>query len=165
MTSELEKLIDIALCKLYCKDKYLIVHKPCNEINTTPRNGKTYVSERAIVFRFGIYLQELVYLSEDFKDYHIDVEYNRNLNNVKCLPKSQWEKGAYPDLIIHKRGSNDSNLLVVEFKAWWSDASLEKNDREKLERFKKPPYNYSYALFIKIKEEKPEWDWIELNSM
>jgi hypothetical protein len=158
MKSKIEKLIDTALCKLYYNDKYLIVHKPCKK---TSRATRGHVSERAIVFRFCIYLQELAYQSEDFKDYHIDSEYNRNLDAKKSLPNPQWANGVYPDLIIHKRGNNDSNLLVVEFKAWWSNASLEENDRKKLMSFKREPYNYPYALFIKINKEEPKCDWIE----
>jgi hypothetical protein len=162
MKSEIEKLIKAALCKLYYKDKYLIAHEPHKKTNKETGNDMIHVSERAIVFRFGIYLQELAYQSEYFKDYHIDTEYNRNLDNCKCLSETEWEngKGAYPDLIIHKRGRNDSNLLVVEFKAWWSDDSLEKIDKKKLKAFKRSPYNYSYALFIKFDEDTPKLDWI-----
>ena len=72
-------------------------------------------SERGIVFRFGIYLDKLKL--PVLHEYDIDVEYDRNIDCKKCVPG--WENGCYPDIIIHKRGTNTDNLLILEFKTWW----------------------------------------------
>jgi hypothetical protein len=158
MKSEIQKLINSSLDKLYLEDKYLIEHKSNNSNN----KNKQHVSERAIVFRFGIYLQELVYQSEYFKYYNIDMEYNRNHDDCKSLSNPKWKHGAYPDLIIHKRGSNKSNLLVIEFKTWWNDIqSANNDDKEKLRGFKQPPYSYQHALFIMLNKYEPKLEWIE----
>lgn len=37
---------------------------------------------------------------------------------------------VYPDFILHKRGSNDFNILIIEFKTWWNPQNDE--DIEKL---------------------------------
>lgn len=157
MTSiDLTPIISQALDCLYTNDRYLIVHE-----GLTLPNMDSHVSERGIVFRFGIYLQQHIYKHPILQDYNIDAEYNRNHDNVKALPDTQWAKnGALPDLIIHKRGSNENNLLVVEFKAWWSDGSLIEADKEKLIAFKKPPYRYKNALLLILNKERYSMEWI-----
>jgi hypothetical protein len=94
------------------------------------------VSERAITHKLAEYLQA------QFKDFNVDCEYNRNscngLQNPKLLrlladEKSKIKEKAlgqhpnleeeihssvstYPDIIVHRRLSNDHNLLVIEVK-------------------------------------------------
>ena len=70
-----------------------------------------------------------MYLREYFVDYDVDVEYNRHGTQVKRLyrlgrlvenhPRDRDEtqpQSVLPDVIVHKRGVNDSNLLVIEVK-------------------------------------------------
>lgn len=94
----LEFYVQKALNKLYKNDKYLI------KMYTDKDN---HVSERSIVFRFAVYLEK--YRLKYFPQYDLDVEYNRNINLIKMLNS----KPAMPDLIIHKRGTNENNLLVL----------------------------------------------------
>ena len=88
------------------------------------------INERSITHKLAEYVQKY------FSDYNVDCEYNRmpekSNNNgeaeTKFIPKelhlnvskisSDDDKGTtvYPDIIIHKRGSNDSNLIVIEVK-------------------------------------------------
>ena len=56
-----------ALELVYQKDKALITHR---------------VNERSIVFRFGLYLYEII-KNSNFNDFDIDVEYNRNGYDAK----------------------------------------------------------------------------------
>lgn len=105
---ELTGAINSCLDKLYENDSYLILNYSKDEPN--------HVSERSIVFRFGIYFEEFV--REKLPSYNLDSEYNRNKADKKFLPS--WKSGCYPDIIIHKRGSNDDNFLVIEFKTWWN---------------------------------------------
>ena len=78
------------------------------------------VSERCIATRLAMYLREY------FVDYDVDVEYNRHGTQVKRLyrlgrlvenhPRDRDEtqpQSVLPDVIVHKRGVNDSNLLVI----------------------------------------------------
>lgn len=95
----LQKMLVDSLNTLYTKDHYLIWNR---------RNGsENHVSERGIMFRFGIYFDMLAHVQ--FPVYNVDSEYNRNLDNPKLLPS--WGRGSYPDLILHKRGKNSGNLL------------------------------------------------------
>ena len=107
----IHEMIDTALDVLYSKDKYLI------EIEMPETDLVEHVGERAIVFRLGIYLQKELNQSK-FKEYNLDCEYNRNGTDVKKLPS--FINGVYPDMIIHKRGSNDKNQTIIEFKGWWN---------------------------------------------
>ncbi len=162
MTAEqLKPLIQQALEWLYNNDDYLIMHK-----GIQLREKDIHVSERGIVFRFGVYFQRIALQHPMLHAYNIDTEYNRNLDNVKSLPHTQWaETGALPDLIVHKRGNNKNNLLVVEFKAWWSKTNLIEQDRKKLSAFKRDPYNYKNALLVHLNQDGYQLEWIEGNGL
>ena len=149
-TSLIEKdtirsIINGALDQLYEKDQYLIYHD-------SPIRRFSHVSERGIVFRLGIYVDQRLRSNDYnlFDGYNLDAEYNRNINNVKCIPTV--EKGAYPDLIIHNRGNNNYNLLAIEIKPWWGslDEGSERYERDikKLCDLTGQKYFYKYGLFI-----------------
>ena len=131
----LEFYIQKALNKLYKNDEYLI------KIYSDKYNKDNHVSERGIVFRFGVYLEK--YRLKYFPQYDLDVKYNRNINLIKMLNS----KPVKPDLIIHKRGTNENNLLVLEFKAWWNKDQT--NDKKRIELFKQE-LNYQYGATILI---------------
>lgn len=157
MTSEqLEPIIRQALDSLYENDSYLIMHQ-----GIALPNMDSHVSERGIVFRFGIYFQRLASHHSTLQGFNIDTEYNRNLDNVKSLPNTRWaQNGALPDLIVHKRGTNENNLLVIEFKAWWSSRQLIIQDREKLSAFQCKPYNYKNTLLVLLNQGDYSLEWI-----
>jgi DNA polymerase elongation subunit (family B) len=75
------------------------------------------VNERSITHHLA------VYLGQEFTAWHVDVEYNRNLRDIKrlceCVTQPTVEDTdavtVYPDIIVHKRDRTD-NLLVVEVK-------------------------------------------------
>lgn len=155
-SEQLEPIIRQALDFLYVHDRYLILHE-----GVILQDMDVHVSERGIVFRFGTYFQILSGTHSILEHFDIDTEYNRNLDEVKSLPDTRWAiYGAFPDLIVHKRGTNRQNLLVVEFKCWWSDPQLLKQDREKLLAFKNEPYNYKNALLVLINQENYHLEWI-----
>lgn len=149
----LKKYIDMAFDELYKKDSHLIANRP----NRNNSNGTHHVGERAIVFRFAYYLQNLLYNDDIFKEYHLDCEYNRNGIETKNLPG--FPDGTFPDLIIHKRGSNESNLLVMEFKTYWN--SNQEKDKQKIAQFMDPKgkYRYKYGIAALITPERLTWDW------
>ena len=96
-------------------------------------------SERSIAARLAIYLQE------DFVGYDVDVEYNRAGTEIKRLmavvcrcPRDRIEtegQRVLPDVIVHRRGDNKSNLLVIEVKKS-SDPRGTGCDHERLEAFR-----------------------------
>jgi hypothetical protein len=126
-----------ALSRVYKDHSYLIENR---------------VSERSIVFWFGIYVYDLK--KDTFlKDFDLDIEYNRNKVDQKRT--QNFPNGSFPDLILHKRGTNDSNLLIIEFKTWWNENNS--NDLIKLQDFTsaKGKYKFKIGLSILIDKEKP----------
>ena len=103
--------------------------------------------EQAFVFRTGIHLSGLLNGTE-YAALDLDSEYNKNHGNSKT--SRRFPNGLRPDLIIHRRDSNDENKLVAEFKGWWnSDINT---DIQKLEDLTDPNDNYHYLIgvFIQI---------------
>ncbi|MGB3588463.1 MAG: hypothetical protein WBA23_18095, partial [Tunicatimonas sp.] len=98
----LKAIIGTALEKLYACDNQLIVYG---------------VNERAIAFRFGLYLSDLIRDSEDFCDLHVDAEYNRNMDDVKRT--ASRPRGSAPDILLHQRMTHENNALILEFKGYW----------------------------------------------
>ena len=149
----LGNIINKALSELYddVNDKYLILNRPVDDL-------ENHVSERAIVFRFGIYLQYLMSKESDLENYDLDCEYNRALYSIKRLPS--FENGVYPDLIIHKRGEMEHNLLVMEIKTWWN--SNTDQDCKKLREFvsEKGLFKYKYGLSILVNKDSYKLNWV-----
>lgn len=155
---EIEKSVKDALDKLYYNDRYLLEHD---------------VNEQAITHRLAIYLENV------FFNYNVDCEYNRYGDDPKRLKEKSFKKYdklfkyeidrlikeidtdklAKPDIILHKRGRNDQNLLVIEVKK--SDNKDDNYDRLKLMIYIDKDYglNYKYGLFIKLNKKK------ELNKL
>jgi hypothetical protein len=112
------------------------------------------INERTISHRLAIYLEC------HFPEWNVDVEYNRNHEDIKIIedgkklkkilnidPNDTNGTTVYPDIIVHKRKTNE-NLLVIEMKKSTSgdDGSF---DKIKLEGFKKE-LKYDFAVFLKI---------------
>jgi hypothetical protein len=106
-------------------------------------------NERSITFRFAMHLQS------QLPDWEVDCEFNRDgiepkrLGYFELHPDSEDEeaKTVFPDLIAHRRGTNE-NFLVVEFKKSTSrvDRSI---DLRKLQGYKRQ-LGYMYALFVEV---------------
>lgn len=138
---EIENRIDIAVDMLKCKDLFLL---------------QKDVNERGITHKLAEYLQQ------QFPEYNVDCEYNRmknqkmddkyitkklNLPIVDLRSNDTTAKTVYPDIIIHKRGT-ENNLVVIEIKKKLSDED-KKYDINKLEAFKKQ-LGYKNSLFIEF---------------
>lgn len=115
-------------------------------------NIEKAVNERSMVFRIGIYIENIIKSSEEFKEYNLDAEYNRNQTRAKYIKK----KKTYPDLILHKRGNNNNNLLVVEFKKGKPEQKDYKLDIWKLKHFTKSDggYEFKYGFYIELYKNK-----------
>ena len=134
--SIVKQKVNNALKKLRQKDDVLL------EIN---------VSEMTISHKLAEYLQC------EFPDFSVDCEYNRHLDLKKTLktPKdlTNWDdlelKTIFPDIIIHKRMTNEENLLIIEMKKSSNQTNRE-FDRTKIHAMMKAPYNYDFGLFLEI---------------
>jgi hypothetical protein len=96
-----------------------------------------------------------VHLGDEFPEWDVDCEYNREFDRVKRVdievPDPSADdteaKTVYPDIIIHQRNEED-NLLVVEVKKSNNTDSGD-YDIRKLEAFQRD-LNYRNAYFVMI---------------
>ena len=90
--------------------------------------------------------------------YNVDCEYNRDGYGIKQVDGNY----VYPDFILHKRGSNEDNLLIIEFKTWWNPDN--NTDIEKIQRMMHPQlrYKYKYGCCITINQDNSEIFWVDL---
>lgn len=137
--AEIKQAITSALERVYTDDLSLIERE---------------AHERSIAFRFGLYFTEAVTQTSFGEDDEltIDFDYNRNQDNVKNMDGFNPIHGVLPDIILHHRGHNDKNVVVIEFKGYWSGNG---NDHEKLCGFTHQELNdYQYGLGVFIRLEK-----------
>ena len=159
---KLAKAILEAFSKLYTNDRYLISSRPKKYNETIGINH--HVGERAIVFRFAYYLQKFLDEQGLYPEYNLDCEYNRNGDKPKII--YSLGKNVYPDLIIHRRGNNDNNLLVMEFKTYWNVE--QENDIKKISAFLENneinSYNYKYGIAVLIKRNNVNLKLLEKDN-
>lgn len=128
---------------LYQNDQYLILSQ-----------GENYVSERSITFNLGQYLKAFI---QDVygAEYNVDCEFNRDLDTIKRIGIDK----IIPDIIIHKRGSNENNLVVIEVKPWWNlkeDALIADEDKLKYLTNNSYQYKYDYGLSLIINKNRTD---------
>lgn len=151
MNDKILDLINRALDMLYSKDSHLMRYEP---ENCDIENGSHHVGERAIVFRLAHYMENLMREDVCFENLDLDCEYNRNKGELKTLPS--FGNGVYPDIIIHKRGSNDKNIAVIEIKTYWN--SDQSRDEIKISEFTDPKGKYRFirGVLILISPERKD---------
>ncbi len=143
------------------------------------------VSERAITHKLAEYLQQQL-RSLGIAGLSVDCEYNRNREDGPRAPKRiilleqrrEYElRGGlseddsrsvttFPDIIIHYRGTNDRNTLIVEVKKTTSTTSPE-FDFLKLKAFtdtERNPYHYEHGVFVLLttgqaNQQRPVLKW------
>ncbi len=139
-TEQLKSCLLKAVSQVYAEQPSLMVHKGI---------------EQAIVFRVGVYLQEIIQHDKKLSALNLDCEYNKVLDAPKNTPN--YPNGIRPDLLLHKRGTHSNNKLAVEFKGWWNTDN--DDDIAKLEDLTNPEYDYKYLLgvFVLLNEDKPKY--------
>ena len=100
----------------------------------------------------------------------VDLDYDRHENRRKLLPRLDRhdESRFRPDLIVHRRGDDSYNLLVVEWKKN-ADAStlkcLEKRIRSLLvNEDKHPSYEYQVGVLVDSSNDGVRWRAIDNGS-
>lgn len=156
---EIEQILNECIKELFDRDWALL---------------KNDVSERAITHKLAEYLQCRI------PELNVDCEYNRNTLLGAYAPKSiTLLKGktknqgkldmdtddllaisAYPDIIVHRRMTNDENLLVMEVKKRRSQVN-HTHDYEKLKAFtessERNSYHFKYGVFLLL-DTGQEWE-------
>ncbi len=131
---ELDYRVSKAICRLLENDKYLLQHD---------------VHERSITHCLACYLKV------EFHKCDVDCEYNRDCESedrarTKKIPNNGRSKmRIFPDIILHKRGTNANNLLAIEVKKT-KRRDNGKNDRKKLCELIETQ-KYEHALFLSLK--------------
>lgn len=134
-------LVNLALDDLYKNDSYLF------KINS---------SEESMIFHFGRYLINHLEKNTFFDKYNVDFEYNRNATNPKIYKEICYMNEIHkilPDIILHQRGHNHKNILVIEFKKSSNYSSKRiQHDYSKLQTLTDSyfPYKYKLGLFVKL---------------
>jgi hypothetical protein len=129
-------------------------------------------NERSITHRLAVYLEQDTAL----KGYHVDCEYNRFYNGTKWTAKevhlddfaeyhSDQTNGSrvFPDVVVHRRGKPDKNLLVIECKL---DGHNRKDDHvakdfKKLRAYRQGLLTYTYSVFIDLNRRGDEIEFVE----
>jgi effector-binding domain-containing protein len=143
---ELKKCINSALYNIYFSQDILLIESEANELT--------------ISFRFGLYFSDVIKGTSFSKDdqLSIDAEYNRNGEASKKMQLMGLKRRIKPDFILHHRGYNDKNVLVIEFKGHWNKDDRNK-DINKLIGFTNPKendYQYGLGAFIELMPKREE---------
>lgn len=129
--------VEEALDKFNENESYLIEHD---------------VSERCICAKFATYLEKTL-LNTQYKDYDVDVEYNRGRGGNDSAAKMMGGKKIVTDLIVHKRGKNEEgeydNLICVEMKKEYKHLDME-NDKKRLEVLTDKDCGFYYKLGLMV---------------
>jgi hypothetical protein len=111
-------------------------------------------NEQTIVFRVGVHLHELLKTTE-YSNLNLDCEYNKHGDD----PKRVDGEIIRPDLLIHSRGNDNKNILVVEFAGWWKDSRKIEDDKIKLKALTNSQGEYRYCLgaLVGIDKKNPSY--------
>jgi hypothetical protein len=106
--------------------------------------------EQAISQRLAVYLENTL------PGWHVNCEYNRQGTGTDPKRDAIGDIRR-PDIIVHERGNDERNLLVVEVKPAWESQELIQKDVVKLKYMLLPPRSYMYA-YIAIYTNTPYSD-------
>lgn len=137
----LKELVYESLQELYANDRELITRK---------------VYETATAHRLGVYMEQF-WLSNGYDKRHVDIEYDKNMGNGKRLVPG--EGGKRPDIIIHRRQSNDQNTLIVEMKK--KKLSPIRDDENKLKGATDPRHGFHFqlGLYLGLRDDRYQCRW------
>lgn len=137
--------VEEAVQQLFAKDSFLL---------------EADVAERAITARLAIYLDP------HFPEYRVNVEYNRHGLHPKRLdlPAYGGEKIIVPDVVVHRQGHDEKNLLVIQVKKETNNESRD-YDRAVIAGMKRD-YGYTWGVLIDLPtgpeatKRKSRLEWI-----
>ena len=138
---EVRERLERALHRLLEGDRYLLEND---------------LSERCIAARLAMYLRE------EFAQHDVDVEYNRAgdvAKRLRGLPDGCYRRRnreieapvAVPDIIVHYRGIEGPNLLVIEMKKTSNPAGMD-GDHLRLAAFREQ-LGYSFGALVECDTE------------
>lgn len=93
------------------------------------------VTERCICASLKPFIENEIHKNKKYLNYHVDVEYNRNVGHVKTIINNKEEiLNITCDLIVHSRGENENhdNLIALEMKKSYRSNEEKNEDRNRL---------------------------------
>jgi len=144
----MEKVVADSLNMLFEKDVFLL---------------EADAAERAIAAKLALYL------APHFPKHQVDVEYNRHGLVPKAVHLPQDCRGGglkriFPDLVVHQRGHDKENILVIQIK---KETNHESRDCDRaIVIAMKREFRYVYGLLIDVpagpgaKNRKPRLEWV-----
>ncbi len=154
LKKDIVKKFKLAVRNLYDKDGYLINYMGgvAQSLQQKKPDDGHHVGERAIAYKIAHYLENILSLDPQYKEYDVDFEYNRDIIDIKRIVLDI----VIPDIIVHKRGGYDGDLLVAEIKSYWNrDVG---DDIKKLKGFTGDEENYRYSVGLSVVIEQKEKD-------
>ncbi len=90
------------------------------------------------------------YFSKEFDGFDVDCEYDKQGEDIK---RESSGKRIRPDILVHKRGTNDFNLVVLEMKTK-KEGVLEKDiNRLKEMTDQRGEHKYKLGVFIRYERD------------
>lgn len=146
----LKSLLTEAIDKLYANDFALFLVRGL---------------ENACVVRVIYYMQDMLNNDPRFREwrhYNLDFEYNKSVVGLKVInARSKYIK---PDLILHIRGTDAHNLMVIEFK---KGRNTSDKDIEKLRALTGDCCQYRYILgcAVVLNKQGPTYQFVENGNL
>lgn len=153
---EIQRHLEQALQELIAKDSHLL-------INNLSEQSMTHRLALHLTPKFSVYDVDCEYngdVDSDVKRKEIDVltvnaERLEIIRNASPRDENTIVKRVFPDIIIHKRGRNNHNLLVIEAKkSTNNDTKALEYDFEKLRIFTSQDdtnsFNYTLGAFVEF---------------
>lgn len=106
------------------------------------------------------------YLESSFPDWDVDCEYNRNGHGPKIVDLPGYTLGrwkgrkTYPGIVIHRRGDNKRNLLILEAKKRLRAdfTTTDDLDRQKIEAYVRDLHYFAGCMLtICVRERLPRF--------
>lgn len=126
------------------------VHEACRRLLGEPAAVdllKRAAHELVLTHRFAYHLESIIDASLDRRS--VDIDYNRHGLDKKLDHTGRLFR---PDVIVHRRGSDDENLLVVEWKKRSPNPGVASRQQQamltRLRLLRDEPLGYKSAVFI-----------------
>ena len=103
------------------------------------------IHEQALSHRLAYHLEN----SNFFTGYNVDCEYNRHGDDTKEDSEGRFR----PDIIIHVRGNDDDNLIMIETKKFNDPAQEIEEVTQDLQR-RKREFRYKNAFLVIFPENE-----------
>ena len=147
---EVKSKVISVLQKLYRNDAILF-----------ERNNRKGLCERALVFRFWLYLPRA------FPDYFVDCDFNshsrdgRTFSGKPIPNRDGTTTDRFVDIIVHKRGLSglDSDFICFEIKKWNNtNTKAAEKDQNNL-RILTSEYGYKYGFYLILGRSLNSTQW------